>query len=319
MLKRFRIAAAALTMATFGGLPAVAQDQMALCDSLAASPADLTRPENVPGVPFGTIDTTRAAPACRAAWEADGTPRAAFQLARVLYQDKHVAEAADFYESAALEGHVEAKIGLAQSLIDVARERAFALNEEAAAAGSVNGLYNLGVMATDQGDVDAAADYYLQAIAMGDAEAAYNLGVLYDEGELVFRDADRALGAYEDAVALDHPWAKINLAYLLLEGEVTADERAESISLFRSAADDDGDTNAGLELAVQLQMGDGTEQDESEQRVLAALQAHDLELVRWLQQNPKKLTPRNLRAVMVEVGASDEGDLIGSLRDYYSR
>src|SRR5690606_19837842 len=127
-------------------------------------------------------------------------------------------------------------------------------------------------------------DYYLQAIAMGDAEAAYNLGVLYDEGELVFRDAHRARGAYEDAVALDHPWAKINLAYLLLEGDVTADERAEAISLFRSAADDEGDTNAGLELAVQLQKGDGAEQDESEQRVLAALQAHDLELVRWLQQ-----------------------------------
>src|SRR5690606_39772538 len=100
---------------------------------------------------------------------------------------------------------------------------------------------------------------------------------------------------------------------------VTADERAEAISLFRSAADDEGDTNAGLELAVQLQKGDGAEQDESEQRVLAALQAHDLELVRWLQQNPKKLTSRNLQAVMAEIGASGEDDLIDKLRDYYSR
>lgn len=319
MLKRFRTAAAALTIAIYGGLPAIAQDQLALCDSLAASPADLTRPETVPGVPFGSIDTARAEPACRAAWEADGAPRAAFQLARALYQNGHVAEAADFYESAAFEGHIEAKIGLAQSLIDIAEERAFALNEEAAAAGSVNGLYNLGVMATAQGDVDAAVDYYLQAIVMGDAEAAYNLGVLYDEGELVFRDVHRARGAYEDAVALDHPWAKINLAYLLLEGEVTADERAEAIMLLRSAADDDGDTNAGLELAIQLQKGAEAEQDESQRRVLAALQAHDLELVRWLQQNPKRLTPRNLNAVMAEIGANDASDLIDKLRDYYSR
>lgn len=318
-IKRLTLPTASLILTLCGGLPILAQDDLALCDALAASPLDDARPADVAGVPFGAIDASQAEPTCRAAWEALSEPRAAFQLGRVLHQEGDLQEAADLYESAAAGGHVWGKINLAQVLIDLAKERAYALQAEAAEAGNVSALYNLGVMATDRGDVDAAIAYYMQAIRAGDAEAAYNLGVLYDEGELVFRDALKAQGAYEDALALDHPLAKINLAYLYLEKGRSEEQRAEALALFRSAAEDDGDINAGLQLALLIQDGDTAEHDESEALVLAALRDRDLELARWLQAEPEKLSARNMGAVLEEIGASDESVLIEKLRDYYAR
>lgn len=318
-IKRLILPTASLILTLSGGLPVLAQEDLTRCDALAASPLDDARPSDVAGVPFGSIDASQAEPACRAAWEAHGEPRAAFQLGRVLHQEGHLQEAADVYESAAAGGHVWGKINLAQALIDLAKERAYALQAEAAAAGNVSAFYNLGVMATDRGDVDAAIDYYMQAIRAGDAEAAYNLGVLYDEGELVFRDSLKAQGAYEDALAMDHSLAKINLAYLYLEKGQSEEQRAEALALFRSAAEDDGDINAGLQLALLIQDGDTAQQNESEALVLAALRDRDLELARWLQAEPEKLSARNMGAVLEEIGAADESGLVEKLRYYYAR
>lgn len=299
--------------------PAMANEPAALCDQFAASPTDASRPASVPGVPYADIVVADAEAPCRAAWEASSEPRIGFQLARVLASDGRIEEALELYVTAVAAGHVEAKVGLAQSLIDVARKQALDLNREAAAEGSVNGLYNMGVFARDDdGDAQQALAMFGQAAERGDAEAAYNMGVLYDEGELLVRDTKQAAKFYEQAVAGNYTWAKVNLAYLLLEAPVEPAERTRALELFRSAAIDDGDTNAGLQLGIMLQDGTEAEQAESQTLVVAALVARDFELARFLQQDTTGLSERNLQAIYTELGVTTLDEAVAKLPAYFA-
>jgi TPR repeat protein len=300
-------------------LPVAAEDQASTCDELAASPLDGSRAADVPGVAFGQIDIGAAETACRAEWEAGREPRHAYQLGRTLMQAERLDKAAGAFRAAAELGHVEAKTGLAQALMAIARAESAALMEAAAEAGSQNAFYNLGVAAMDEGDGARALEYFEKAAAMGDADAAYNIGVIYDEGELVLRDVAQARAAYETAVAGGFGWAKINLAYLLLEGTPDAADRERAVALFRAAAEDDGDTNAGLQLALLLQDGTEAEQDESAALVLAALRARDFELARVLQDGGKGVSTRNLAVALEELAAEDLAAAVAKLPAYYAQ
>lgn len=328
MLRRLAIRSAVVLLAV-GGLhvAASAQDAVALCDELASSPLDTARPAHVTGVGFEDIDIARAEPACRAAWEATADPRIGFQLARVLFQDGRLEEANALFGQAAAGGHVDAKIGMAQTLLELSRSHAAALLREAADAGSVNATYNLAIMYAEGSgvpqDTREAIALYERAAAQGDAWSTYNLGVLYDEGALVLRDVDKAKGYYEQAVALDHAWAMVNLGYLLLEEDVDPDERQQALDLFRTAAEEYGDVNAGLQLGVMLQEGTAAEQDESEALVLVALKARDTELGSFLQSSEPVLSERNTAAVKAELGlppndAAMDDAALAALQRYYS-
>lgn len=309
----------ALLLCAFAA-PTIADDQAAaLCDQLAASPVDAARPQDIPGVTYGTIVVAEAEPACRAAWEADGVPRIGYQLARVLDQDGRSEEALALYQAAADGGYVEAKVGVAQSLTDIAYAQAVELNKQAAKGGSFNALFNLAVFARDydQNGAEALA-LFGQAAARGDAEAAYNIAVIYDEGVLVVRDTEQARHYYEEAVAGHFGWAKVNLGYLLLEGSVEDADLQRALALFRSAAEDDGDINAGLQLGIMLQDGTPAEQDESERLVLTALQARDFELARFLQQAETSISDRNLAAIYVELSAGSIEEAQAALPAYYA-
>ncbi|WP_224702360.1 tetratricopeptide repeat protein [Devosia aquimaris] len=329
MLSRLACGSAALLLAaTIHAAPVLADDPVAVCDALASSPLDTARPADVVGVAFEEIDIAAAEPACRAAWEATADPRIGYQLARVLFQDQKLEEANALFGEAAAAGHVEAKVGMAQTLLELARAHAAALLKEAADAGSLNAMYNLALdYAEGDGvpqDTGMAIALYEQASARGDAWSSYNLGVLYDEGSLVLRDAAKAKQYYEQAIAKDHYWAMINLGYLLLEGEVDAEVRDRAVALFRRATTEDGDINAGLQLGILLQDGNSAEQDESEQLVIAALKARDTELGSFLQQPESGLSPRNLAAIKAEIGipaaAGTMGEAdIAQLRRYYAQ
>lgn len=328
MLSRIALRTAAVLLATASfSLPTLADDNVALCDALASSPLDTARPADVRGVAFEDIDIATAEPACRAAWEATSDPRIGYQLARVLFQANRIEEANVLFGQAAVGGHVDAKIGMAQTLLELARAHAAALLQEAADADSVNAAYNLAIMYAEGSgvpqDTAKAIALYEKAAGQGDPWSMYNLGVIYDEGELVLRDAAKAKAYYEQAVAKDHAWARINLGYLLLEGDVDASERAEALALFRTAAVDDGDVNAGLQLGIMLQDGTAAEQEESQGLVLAALKARDAELGRFLQLADTGLSARNLAAIKTELGltggaAGMDDAALTALRSYYA-
>lgn len=318
MTTRFMLTA--VTLCTLSLVASVsADDQTALCDQLAASPVDAMRPAEVAGVPYGEIVVADAEVACRAAWEADGLPRMGYQLARVLDQAGRQDEALPLYEAAAAGGYVEAKLGVGHALSEITRARVVELNKQAAKAGSYNALYNLGVFARDEDqDVEQALALFGQAAEMGDAEAAYNIAVLYDEGEMLLRNPELAKQFYEQAIEGDFSFARINLGYLLLEDPVEPQDRQRALTLFRTAAQDDGDINAGLQLGLMLQNGNAAEQDESETLVIKALQARDLELARFLQRGDSGLSERNLTAVFGELAADSIDGARAKLPAYYA-
>lgn len=309
----------------FGGLlllssaPTLAQDAVAECDRLAASPLDASRPAGVAGVSFGQIDTTQAQDTCRAALEASNEPRLAFQLGRAIHQDGHFDEAASFYEDAAMAGHADAMVGLSQVLNEITRHRSAELLEQAAAKGSINGIYNLAVFARDQqSDGAQALKLFADAAARGDAEAAYNAAVLYDEGDLVMRNAAFAERYYRQALNAGHASAKVNLAYLLFEKGRSDAERAEALTLFQASTIEDEDTNSGLQLGLLIQNGSAEEQDVSEKLILAALAERDLELAKFLQDGEARFSERNLAAVLAEIGAASDDEFAAKLGAYYA-
>lgn len=299
-------------------LPSLAQSPTETCDVLAASPLDPSLPSEVSGVPFGQINVAEAETACRAASETDPNPRYAFQLGRTLMQAERFDEAIRSYQTAADQGHTEAMTGLAQALVASATERSRALMQTAAESGNINALYNLGVLALDHDEDGAQAlSYFAKAAELGDSAAAYNIAVMYDEGTLLIRDTEKAREYYKSAVAQDYTWAKVNLAHLLLEGTPSPEDRSTAIALLVAAADDDGDTNAGLDLALLLQSGDDIDAAESAERMITALRAKDYQLAGLLVNENSGLSEANRKALWNELSVTAQQDIAGALKTFY--
>ena len=64
----------------------------------------------------------------------------------------------------------------------------------------------------EEGDYDAAFDYYTKAAELGDAEAHYRLGRMYFEGIGVEKDEEKAVCHFEKAAIVGHPHARFMLA-----------------------------------------------------------------------------------------------------------
>lgn len=65
--------------------PETVSEVVAMCDELAASPEDLSRPAGVSGVPLDKLDADAAIEACGAALElSPGNHRMEYQLARAF-------------------------------------------------------------------------------------------------------------------------------------------------------------------------------------------------------------------------------------------
>jgi hypothetical protein len=147
-----------------------------LCDVLAASPFDRTKPAGIAGVETGSIDSKKAIPACRDALaKHPDDPRLAFQLARALYKDSSRA----------------------------AIDEAVKLYRQAAEAGSALGMNNLGVM-FDFGDgVGAdkaeALKWFRKAADAGNLAAMRSLGDAYERGDGVAKDEAEAKRWYAKA------------------------------------------------------------------------------------------------------------------------
>jgi hypothetical protein len=73
-------------------------------------------------------------------------------------------------------------------------------------------LSHMGRQRFNEEDYDSAFGYLTNAAELGDAEAHYQLGVMYDKGEGVEKDEDKAVYHYEKAAIGGHPWARHNLA-----------------------------------------------------------------------------------------------------------
>ena len=99
-----------------------------------------------------------------------------------------------------------------------------------------------------KGDYAAAYAEWLPLAELGDAEAQYNLGVMYDEGAGVEQDLKAAAAWYRKAAEQGFLDARINLAMMYYHGQGVARDFKQSRHWFQLAADQ-GDPEAAIWLA----------------------------------------------------------------------
>ena len=72
-------------------------------------------------------------------------------------------------------------------------------------------LFKLGVKCDREGDFEGAIEYFTNAAALGEADAHYNLSVMYRKGQGVEVDLKKELYHLEEASIAGHPEARYNL------------------------------------------------------------------------------------------------------------
>jgi TPR repeat protein len=87
-----------------------------------------------------------------------------------------------------------------------------------------------------RGDLDAAARLYGVLAAQGMASAQFNLGVMYDFGQGVAKDATQALRWYRAAAAQGHAAAQFNLGGMYFDGQGVASDHVRAYVWFTLAA-----------------------------------------------------------------------------------
>ena len=101
----------------------------------------------------------------------------------------------------------------------------------AAALGSADAMFYLGVLANDgpRADAAVAVDWFRKAAEKGHAKAAYNLALAYERGLGVLRDRATAIRWLDKAAASKDPDAEHMLALLLLDdARAAADDKVRS-------------------------------------------------------------------------------------------
>jgi localization factor PodJL len=109
-------------------------------------------------------------------------------------------------------------------------------------------------------DQQAGAGWLLRAAEHGSAQAAFNVGVMYERGFVVERDSVRAVEWYRKAVQADLPMAKHNLALMLRDGKGAPRDGKEAVDLLRSATRQ-GMAASMFALGDIYERGDGTSKD----------------------------------------------------------
>ena len=94
-----------------------------------------------------------------------------------------------------------------------------------------------------KGDYTAAYDEWLPLAELGDAEAQFNLGVLYDEGAGVARNLETAADWYRKAAEQGFIDAQTNLGIMYYHGLGVERDLETAAHWFRLAADQ-GDAEA---------------------------------------------------------------------------
>lgn len=133
---------------------------------------------------------------------------------------------------------------------------AFACAEDAADA------YAQGRQYDEQGDYESAYACYLTAAEAGNAEAMFNLGWMYTNGQGVSRDDVKAVEWYQKAADLGNVDAMVNLGLMYLFGQGVSPNDAKAAEWFQKAADL-GDSVAMSNLGQMYFDGRGVPQNDA--------------------------------------------------------
>jgi len=188
---------------------------LALCDRVAADPADPDKPADVRGTPdVAKSDIAAAIKYCKIA--SATSRRALYQLGRAYAANEQLTEAISAYRTAADKGNssamVELGVHLAYGLgVPKDEDQARRLFERAAEAGNPRGITNLAVLSNNTGvassDPAKLRAMLVRAAEKNMAEAQYQLGLMMADGAGGPRDDVTARTLFGKAAAQDHPGA----------------------------------------------------------------------------------------------------------------
>ncbi|WP_428031233.1 tetratricopeptide repeat protein [Ancylobacter sp.] len=151
--------------------------------------------------------------------------------------------------------------------------------EAAAAKGNPDALFTLGAILMSSPSVtnkDQAVDFFRRAAEAGSARAAYNLGLVYLQGQVAPKEPAIAAEWFKRGAESDQPDALYALATLYRDGNGVARDPIESARLLQRASEVGNDV-ATTELAIAVFNGIGMPKDEERAAALfhkAALQGN---------------------------------------------
>ena len=99
-----------------------------------------------------------------------------------------------------------------------------------------------------KGDYSAAYEEWLPLAELGDVEAQFNLGVMYDQGAGVDRSLEKAADWYRKAAEQGFIDAQTNMGIMYFDGQGVPRDHNEASRWFQLAAGQ-GDTEASAYLA----------------------------------------------------------------------
>ena len=108
-----------------------------------------------------------------------------------------------------------------------------------------------------------AVHWFHKAAEQGDADAQYNLGCCYDEGNGVKQDYGQAVHWYRKAAEQGHADAQNNLGCSYRDGEGVKQDYSQAVHWYRKAAEQ-GHADAQYYLGECYHEGDGVSQDYSQ-------------------------------------------------------
>lgn len=117
-----------------------------------------------------------------------------------------------------------------------------------------------GFEATQKGDFATALSEWRPLAQQGDADAQYNLGLMYDNGQGVTQDYKEALKWYRLAAAQGHSTAQSNIGFMYNKGLGVTQDYKEALWWFRLAAAH-GNVGAQSNLGAMYGNGQGVIQD----------------------------------------------------------
>ena len=150
-------------------------------------------------------------------------------------------------------------------------------------------------------DAAAAAKWFRRAAEQGHAQAQYNLGVAYHQGEGVARDAAAAAKWWRLAAEQGFADAQVLLGAMYSNGEGVPQDSVEAAKWTRCAAEQ-GDAAAQFNLGVAYHQGKGVAQNRRETFIwLSLAAANGLEKAAEAQEKiAKRLPPADLSSAQAE-------------------
>ena len=123
--------------------------------------------------------------------------------------------------------------------------------------------FDKGVTAYNAGDYATALQEWRPLAELGDANAQFNLGLMYAQGRGVLQDDTEAVDWYRKAEVQGLARAQSNLGFMYANGRGVLQDDAEAVRWYRKAAEQ-GYAAAQYNLGIKYAHGMGVLQDDAE-------------------------------------------------------